>query len=159
MTTSVDSAAPRVGSPAPDFTLPSTAGGEFSLAEARGTEAVLLAFFPLAFTSTCTDEVCAYSEDYDAFTGRGVRVLAISVDSLPTLKEFKAKYGLKVDFLSDFHRRVSRLYDVFLPERFHSARAYFLVDRAGVLRWQYVERVPGVFRPVAELLEQIERLG
>lgn len=159
MSTSVATTGPVVGELAPDFSLPSTAGGQFTLSSARGTEAVLLAFFPLAFTSTCTAEVCAYSEDYAAFVERGVRVLPVSVDSIPTLREYKAKYGLAVDLLSDFHRTVSRLYEVLNEERFHSTRAYFLVDRGGVLRWKYVERNPGEFRPTSELLEQIALLG
>ena len=153
------SAAPVVGEPAPDFSLPSTAGGRFTLAGARGREAVLLAFFPLAFTSTCTEEVCAFSEDYDAFVERGVRVLPISVDSIDTLREYKAKYGLGVDLLSDFHRTVSRLYDVLNVERFYSNRSYFLIDRDGVLRWKQVEAHNGLRRENAELLEQIALIG
>ena len=152
-------AAPVVGAPAPDFTLPSTAGGEFTLSSARGREIVLLAFFPLAFTGTCTAEMCAFSEDYSAFTERGVRVLPISVDSIPTLKEYKAKYDLAEDLLSDFHRTVTRLYDVLDAERFYSKRSYFLIDRDGILRWMHVESKGSQRRENAELLEQIDRLG
>ena len=61
-----------------------------------------LAFFPLAFTSTCTTELCAFSEDFDQFEGAGVAVLPISVDSIPTLKEFKAKHAAH---LTDAERR------------------------------------------------------
>ena len=57
----------RVGEPAPDFTLPSTAGTEVTLSAFRGRKNVLLAFFPLAFTSTCAAENRAFSEDFDAF--------------------------------------------------------------------------------------------
>ena len=152
-------ATPAVGQPAPDFTLPSTSGESVTLSALRGREHVLLAFFPLAFTSTCTAEMCAFRDDYDAFAERGVRVIPISVDSVPTLKEYREKLGTAVHMLSDFHRDVSRLYGVLHPERFFSQRAYFLVDREGTLRWSHVEATPGDRRENAELLEAIAQLG
>jgi len=99
-----------VGAVAPDFALPSTAGTDVTLSAFRGRKHVLLAFFPLAFTSTCTAENCAFSEDYDAFERAGTIVLPISVDSVPTLKEYKAKHAMRQDLLSDFKREVSRTY-------------------------------------------------
>ncbi len=115
-----------VGAVAPDFALPSTAGTDVTLSSFRGRKHVLLAFFPLAFTSTCTAENCAFSEDYDAFERAGTTVLPISVDSVPTLKEYKAKHAMRQDLLSDFKREVSRTYGVLLEDRFFSKRAYFL---------------------------------
>src|SRR5687768_14546813 len=100
-------ATPTIGAPAPDFTLPSTAGRDVTLSSLRGRN-VLLAFFPLAFTSVCTSEVCEFSEDYAQYGGATTEVLPISVDSIPTLKEFKRKERLAVDLLSDFKREVSR---------------------------------------------------
>lgn len=150
---------PVVGAPAPAFTLASTAGRDVSLAEFRGQRNVLLAFFPLAFTSTCTAEMCAFSDDFERFASAGTAVLPISVDSVPTLKEYKAKHALKLDLLSDFRREVSRRYDVLLEDKFFSKRAYFLVDRAGVLRWAHTEAELGHRRLDAELLERIAALG
>ena len=150
---------PVVGAPAPAFTLASTAGRDVSLAEFRGQRNVLLAFFPLAFTSTCTAEMCAFSDDFDRFASAGTEVLPISVDSVPTLKEYKARHALKLDLLSDFRREVSRRYDVLLEDKFFSKRAYFLVDRAGVLRWAHTEAELGHRRLDAELLERIAALG
>jgi len=147
---------PAVGSVAPDFTLPSTAGREVTLSAFRGKN-VLLAFFPLAFTSVCTREMCEFSEDYARYGNAATDVLPISVDSIPTLKEFKVKERIGVDLLSDFKREVSRRYGVLL-DSFFSARAYFLIDRRGVLRWSFVEETPGTKRGTAELLEQIDRL-
>lgn len=147
---------PAVGSVAPDFTLPSTAGRDVTLSAFRGKN-VLLAFFPLAFTSVCTREMCEFSEDYARYGNAATDVLPISVDSIPTLKEFKVKERIGVDLLSDFKREVSRRYGVLL-DSFFSARAYFLIDRRGVLRWSFVEETPGTKRGTAELLEQIDRL-
>lgn len=147
-------ASPTVGTSAPDFTLPSTSGEQLTLSALRGRR-VLIAFFPLAFTSTCTAEMCAFNDDYDAFAAEGVTVLPVSVDSVPTLKEFKTKHGLKSEFLSDFRRDVSRAYGVLLEHTFFSTRAYFLLDREGVVRWAHVEENPGLRRDDAELLAAI----
>jgi peroxiredoxin len=147
-----------VGDPAPDFTLASTAGTDVALAAFRGKRNVLLAFFPLAFTSTCTAENCAFSEDYERFERAGTVVLPISVDSVPALKEYKAKYALKQELASDFSREVSRRYGVLLEDRGFSRRAYFLIDRNGVLRWSHVETELGQRRDDAELLREIASL-
>ena len=145
---------PVVGAPAPDFTLPSTGGGEVTLSRLRG-KPVLLAFFPLAFTRVCTAELCDFSKELPSFTTQDALVLGISVDSVPTLKAFQAKEGIAVDLLSDFRREVSRAYGVLLEEKFHSKRAYFLVDASGVLRWSHVEAELGHKRDNAELLRQL----
>jgi peroxiredoxin len=139
--------------------LASTSGSDVTLSALRGSESVLLAFFPLAFTGVCTAEMCAFSEDYDQFAASGVRVLPISVDSVPTLKEFRAKHDISVDLLSDFHREASRAYGVLIPERFFSNRAYFLIDRDGIIRWSHVEATPGSRRENSEILERIAELG
>ena len=118
----------------------------------------LIAFFPLAFTSTCTTELCAFTEDFDAFRASGVTILPISVDSVPTLREFKAKHAMRSDLLSDFKRDVSRSYGVLLEDRFYSTRAYFLVDRGGIVRWAHVEETPSHRRENAEILGRIAGL-
>ena len=149
---------PAVGTPAPDFTLPSTAGSDVTLSRLRGKH-VLLAFFPLAFTSTCTRELCAFSDDYGQFKDAGVEVLPISVDSIPTLKEYKAKERIAVDLLSDFKREVSRRYGTLLEERFHSNRAYILIDRDGVVRWAFAEETTQTRRENSEILERLSALA
>src|SRR4051812_10890736 len=116
-----------VGDRAPDFTADSTSGQPVTLSSFQGKQRVLIAFFPLAFTSTCTAELCDFSSDFDQFSGKDVEVLPISVDSVATLKEFKAKHQMRADMVSDFKRDISRAYGVLLPEKFYSARAYFLV--------------------------------
>jgi peroxiredoxin len=104
MATSVSSTSPCVGDVAPDFSLESPAGTPVRLSEHRGQRNVLLAFFPLAFTSTCTAEVREFSEDYDRYAAAKVAVLPISVDSVPTLREFKARHSIRVDMLSAVKR-------------------------------------------------------
>jgi peroxiredoxin (alkyl hydroperoxide reductase subunit C) len=148
---------PPIGAPAPDFTLPSTSGSDVTLSGLRGRN-VLLAFFPLAFTGTCTAELCAFSDDYGRFESADTVVLPLSVDSIPTLKEFKAKERMSVDLLSDFKRVVCRLYGTLNEERFLSKRVYVLIDRDGIVRWVHEEANPGLRRENEELLAQIQAL-
>ena len=149
---------PVVGQLAPDFTLPSTSGDDVTLSHFRGRSSVLLAFFPLAFTPVCTTEMMCFTDDHTKFREAGATLLPISVDSIPSLTEFKAKVGLGLDLLSDFKREVCRAYGTLLEERFFSKRAYFLVDRQGILRWSHVEAELGHRREDDELLDQIDTL-
>lgn len=149
---------PAPGDPAPDFTLPSTAGSDVTLSSFRGQANVLLAFFPLAFTRVCTAEMCDFTLDFTKFEAANTRIFGISVDSVPTLKEFRAKHDMRVDLLSDFKRDVSRHYGTLLEKEFFSKRAYFIVDREGLIRWSFVERELGSKRVNDELLAQLAAL-
>lgn len=159
MTAIASDSIPAVGSVAPDFALASTSGQVVSLSSLRGESAALIAFFPLAFTSTCTAELCEMGNEWTEFEGTGVTVLPVSVDAVPSLREYKARYGMPFDLLSDFKREASRAYGVLLEDRFYSARAYFLVDREGIVRWAHVEEHPGLKRDNGELLERIAQLA
>jgi peroxiredoxin len=145
---------PAVGQTAPDFTLPSSANVPVSLSGACAASQVLVAFFPLAFSATCTAEWCALRDDVDQFLKLGVSVLGISVDSHHSLREFKAMHQLQVELLSDFKREVTIQYGLLHPERYFANRAYFLIDRARVLRWAHVEENPGQRRENAEILRK-----
>ena len=155
MTSSTSSTPPAAGDRAPDFTADSTSGQQVTLSSFQQRKRVLLAFFPLAFTSTCTAELCDFSADFDQFSGKDVEVMPISVDSVPTLREFKAKHHMRVDLVSDFKRDISRAYRVLLADKFFSARAYFLVGLDGRIEWAHVESNPGHKRSNAEIMEQI----
>jgi len=150
---------PRVGEPAPDFTLPSTGGSDVKLSGFRGAKSVLLAFFPLAFTSVCTAELCDFNVDLEKFAGADSVILPISVDSVPTLKEFKSKLGIGLDLLSDFKRDVCRAYGTLMEDKFYSRRAYFLIDRSGRVAWKHIEAENKQRRQDVELLGQIQTLG
>ena len=150
---------PQVGDVAPEFTAASTSGTEVSLASFRGTRNVLLAFFPLAFTGTCTKELVCFTEDFDQFAGQGVEILPISVDSTASLKEFKQKLQMRTDLLSDFKRDISRAYGVLNEERFYSNRAYFLIDKEGRVRWSHIEAKNGERRDNSEILAAVKLLS
>ena len=150
---------PQAGEIAPEFTAASTSGSDVSLSSFRGKRNVLLAFFPLAFTGTCTKELVCFTEDFDQFAGKGVEILPISVDSTASLKEFKNKLQMKTDLLSDFNRDISRAYGVLNEDRFYSNRAYFLIDKEGRVRWSHIEDNNGQRRENSEILAAIKLLS
>ena len=150
---------PQAGDVAPEFTAASTSGSEVSLSSFRGKRNVLLAFFPLAFTGTCTKELVCFTEDFDQFAGNGVEILPISVDSTASLREFKNKLQMKTELLSDFKRDISREYGVLNEDRFYSNRAYFLIDKEGRVRWSHIEDNNGQRRDNSEILAAIKLLS
>jgi peroxiredoxin len=158
MTNTQQAATPRAGDRAPDFTAKSTSGQQVTLSAFEGKKNVLLAFFPLAFTGTCSIELKCFTEDFDQFASRDVEILPISVDSTDSLKEFRNKLGMKTELLSDFKREISRAYGVLNDEKFYSNRAYFLIDKSGVVRWAHVEEHGGMRRENSEILAKIAEL-
>jgi len=132
----------NIGDTAPDFTLFNTEKQAISLSSYHGKNVVIL-FFPLAFTSTCTAELCGVRDDISNYGKMEAEVLAISVDSLFTLGKFKEEQGLNFNLLSDFNKTTSEaygsLYDTFvLDMKGVSKRSAFLVDREGVIRYAEV---------------------
>lgn len=129
------------GMQAPDFTLRNTEKQKITLSELKGKNVVLL-FFPLAFTSVCTAELCNVRDHLSLYNATNAVVFGISVDSLYTLGKFKEEQRLNFDLLSDFNKEVSVAYDA-LYETFSndmkgvSKRAAFVVDKDGVV--QYAE--------------------
>jgi peroxiredoxin len=150
---------PAVGEPAPDFTLNTTSGKPVTLSSFRGKKNVLVAFFPMAFTNTCQAELCSFTDDYADFTAKDVEVIPISADMVPSLKAFKEKYSMAEELASDLRREVARAYGVLNEERFYANRAYFLVDKAGTIRWSHIEAKNGERRQNSEILAQIEKLA
>ena len=150
---------PQAGDIAPEFTAASTSGRDVSLLSFRGKRNVLLAFFPLAFTGTCSKEMICFSEDLDQFAGKGVEILPVSVDSTASLREFKNKLEMKTELLSDFKRGISRAYGVLNEDRFYSNRAYFLIDKEARVRWSHVEGNNGERRENSEIFAAIKLLS
>ena len=129
------------GQPAPDFTLYDSAKNKVTLSDQRGHN-VLLLFFPLAFTSTCTAELCSVRDNISFYNNVNAKVFGISVDSLHTLAKYKAEQNLNFILLSDFNKDVSSLYGS-LYEMFGynmrgvSKRSAFVIDKDGIV--QYAE--------------------
>lgn len=149
---------PQAGDAAPDFTAPSTSGEMLTLSSLRGKRNVLLAFFPLAFTSTCTEELCELTRDQFTFGDLDVDVIPISVDAVPSLRAYKKQENIAQDMVSDFHRNLSRAYGVLDEKKSTSKRSYFLIDKQGIVRWSYVEEHNGLRRPNEEILAEVAKL-
>jgi peroxiredoxin len=132
----------EIGQPAPDFTLYDSTKNKISLSDMKGQN-VLLLFFPLAFTSTCTAELCSVRDNISFYNNVNAKVFGISVDSLHTLAKYKADQNLNFTLLSDFNKDVSSLYGS-LYEMFGynmkgvSKRSAFVIDKDGIIRYAEV---------------------
>jgi mycoredoxin-dependent peroxiredoxin len=126
-----------VGSVAPDFTLRDQNREEVTLSSFRGNHAVLLVFYPLAFTGICTGELCALRDDLPTFQNDRVQVITVSVDSAYTHKIFAERERYEFPLLSDFwpHGAVAKAYGVFNEEGGIANRGTFLIDLDGVVRF------------------------
>jgi len=128
----------KLDSKAPDFTLKNTEGEEITLSDFRNSKNVVLLFFPLAFTSTCTEELCTTRDNMKFYESLDAKVMGISVDSFFTLKEFKKAENLNFTLLSDFNRRVSEqynsLYNEFFGMKGVAKRSAFVIDQEGLIR-------------------------
>jgi len=143
------------GTVAPDFSIPGTSGGPVTLSGYRNSKHVLLAFFPAAGTPVCTFEMCAFGEDFGRFSAAEVEVLGISMDSMDKLEQFRDAQGLRVQLLSDIDGAVARQFGALWKSGTIANRAYFLVDKTGVIRWAHVEEHPGLRRENEEILAAI----
>ena len=127
----------EIGQQAPDFTLYDSEKKQVTLSAQKGHPVVLL-FFPLAFTSTCTKELCQVRDEIGWYNNIDAKVFGISVDSLHTLARYKADQQLNFTLLSDFNKEVSLAYDS-IYEQFGygmkgvSKRSAFVIDQNGVV--------------------------
>jgi peroxiredoxin len=132
----------KIGDKAPDFKLFSSDKKEMNLNDYKGKNVIIL-FFPMAFTSVCTAELCSMRDDIAYYSGLNAEVLAISVDSPFTLAKFKEDQHLNFPLLSDFNKETSKSYDAFYEEfvlgmKGVSKRSAFVIDKEGVIRYAEV---------------------
>jgi peroxiredoxin len=151
----------KQGDVAPGVTLPSSEGRQVSLAEEWAQGPVVLLFFPLAFTDTCTDELCAVRDDIGSYMGLRARVLAVSVDSPFVLDRFKKEIGADYLFLSDFNRAATEAYDVVRRTPVGpgllgvSERAAFVIGQDGRIRYAWNSTTPGLLPPFDEIKQAL----
>ena len=132
-----------VSQQAPDFTLFDSDMQPYTLSDFKGKKNVLLLFYPLAFTSVCTKELCDVRDDISRYSNTDAQVFGISVDSVFTLKKFKEEQGYNFPLLSDFNKEISTaygtIYDFFSTMKMVGVgkRSAFLVDKEGII--QYAE--------------------
>ena len=149
----------EVGDEAPDFTLRDQNNEEVTLSSFRGEKAVLIVFYPLAFTGICTGELCRVRDELDRFQNDDVQVLTVSVDSPYTHKIFSERESYEFPLLADFwpHGEVAQRYGVFNDKAGFADRGTFLVDKAGVVRFME-HNSPGEGRDAAVWQEAIAAL-
>jgi peroxiredoxin len=139
--------AAAVGTKAPDFTLKTQDREEVTLSAGFGAYNTVLAFFPAAFTSVCTKEVCTFRDQLARLNQAQAQVYGISVDLPFSLKVFAQQNSLNFPLLSDFNKEAITAYDVsnddFLGYKGVAKRAVFLIDKAGVIRYAEVTATPG----------------
>lgn len=132
-----------VGSKAPDFTLLNQDRQPVTLRDEIAKTNVVLAFFPAAFSSVCTKELCTFRDQLGPMNHLSkAQVLGISVDTPFSLKAFANAERLQFPLLSDFNKEVIRAYEVFNPDMIGlkgiAKRAVVVVDRAGIVRYKEV---------------------
>ena len=145
---------------APDFELPNQFGEHVRLSDFRHKKPVALVFFPLAFSSTCTSELCELRDNLALFSDQSIELLGVSVDSKATQRAFAEAEGYDFNLLADFwpHGAVAKEYGVFLPEKGFANRASFLIDLNGIIRASFVT-APGEARSIAAYRDALAELA
>src|SRR5258705_2584547 len=153
----------EVGQQAPDFTLYDSEKKQVTLSELKGHN-VLLLFFPLAFTSICTKELCSVRDNISFYNNVNAKVLGISVDSLHTLARFKEEQKLNFTLLSDFNKNVSvaygSLYETFgYNMKGVSKRSAFVIDKQGIIRYAEVLENTGEIPHFEQIQQSLSQLN
>jgi mycoredoxin-dependent peroxiredoxin len=148
-----------VGQPAPDFTLKDQTQKEVKLSDFRGKRNVVLVFYPLDWSPTCTNEHVCLVNEMKKFESLNAQVMGVSVDSVWSHKAWAEKMGISYPLLADFQPRgtVAEKYGVYMADRGISGRAIAIVDKQGKIAWfkQYdIPQVPDV-EEVARALAQL----
>lgn len=149
----------HIGELAPDFTLTNQHGEPVTLSEFRGLKPVVLVFYPLSFSGTCTGELCELRDNLSVFEADGVELIAISVDSKFTQAKFAEAESYQFQLLADFwpHGQVTQAYDVFLSERGHGTRGSFVIDKEGIVVAKFVTS-PGEPRNLEDYRKALQLL-
>jgi len=119
-----------VGEVAPDFTLADQHRKDWKLADAVKKGDVVLCFFPLAFTSTCSTEMRCVNDEMAKWSAKGATVVGVSCDSFASLKAWADQLGLKQTLLSDIHREVCKAYGLFWAELNVSSRGTIVIGKS-----------------------------
>ena len=132
----------KIGNKAPNFSLRDTSKKEVNLSDFLDNNLVLL-FFPLAFTGTCTTELCSIRDDISAYDDLNTKIVAISVDTIFTLAKFKEEQKYNFPLLSDWNKEVARAYGSLYEEfvlgmKGVAKRSAFVIDKTGIIRYKEV---------------------
>jgi thioredoxin-dependent peroxiredoxin len=151
-------AAIQVGDRAPDFTLPSQTGQQVSLAEFRGTKAVVLFFYPKDGTAVCTKEACSFRDAYEDFVRAGASVIGVSSDSAESHRVFANGHRLPFTLLSDADGTLRKAFGVPRSLGLIPGRVTYVIDKDGVVRHIF-SALFAADRHVAEALAVVRQLA
>ncbi|MGB9728377.1 MAG: peroxiredoxin [Thermoprotei archaeon] len=153
----------NIGQKAPDFTLLDMNFKPRSLQEFVCSQNVVLVFFPAAFSSVCTKEMCTFRDSMTKLNSLKANVIGISVDTPFAQKAFAEHNKLNFTLLSDFNKEVIKLYDVVLQDLLGlkelAKRAVFIIDKEGIVRYKWVSDDPKVEPNYNEIIKELERIG
>src|SRR5271168_2931497 len=149
-----------VGQTAPDFTLMNQEKKEVKLSDFAGKNNVVLVFYPLDWSPTCTTEHACMVNDKRTFDTLDAEVLGVSVDSVWSHKAYAEKMGIKYSLLADFQPRgaMSEKYGVYLPEKGITGRSIVIINKDGKVAWVKHYDIPVVpdVQEVATALQQVK---
>ncbi len=145
-----------IGDRAPDFTLPGTGGRDYSLAEFLG-KPVVLVFYPGDDTPVCTKQLNAYNDGLDEFAGVDAQIVGISAQDVESHEAFSGKHGFGFPLLADVDKQVAAAYGTLGPIGF-PRRSVFIIDRDGIIRYAHRAMAGLTYRPVTELVGELEKL-
>lgn len=145
-----------MGDVAPEFALAGTGGREYSLSEFRG-QPVVLVFYPGDDTPVCTKQLNSYNDDLGQFSDLNAQVIGISAQDVDSHESFSGKHGFDFPLLADTDKRVAGLYGTLGPLGF-PRRSVFILDADGVVRYAHRAIAGLTFRPVGELIGELEKI-
>ena len=153
----------EIGSKAPDFTLVNQDRQNVTLSQELANGAVVLAFFPGAFSGTCTKELCNLRDTMSHFSSMNAKVLGVSTDTFFALKGWDDQQKLGFPLLSDYNKEVINKYGVVNPDMIGlkniAKRAVFVIDRGGVVRYREVLEDARNEPDYAKLNEAVGKIG
>ncbi|HEX2920581.1 MAG TPA: redoxin domain-containing protein [Bacteroidales bacterium] len=147
------------GAKAPDFSLSDAYGNQIKLSELKGTK-VLLVFYPLDWSPGCSQQLDLYQQEYAEFEKRGIKLLAISVDSIYSHGAWLVVRDLHFTLLSDFNPKgeVAKLYQIYREKDGFSERALYIIDKDGFIRYSYVSPYLNHVPDISVLFEKIDNI-
>ncbi len=146
-----------IGDRAPDFTLPGTGGETYSLADFLG-KPIVLVFYPGDDTAVCTKQLNAYNDGMSQFHELDAQIVGVSAQDMSSKEAFSAKHGFEFPLLADVDKEVAGAYGTLGPIGF-PRRSVFIIDREGIIRYVHRAIAGLTYRPVSELIEELEALG
>jgi peroxiredoxin Q/BCP len=146
-----------VGDRAPDFTLPGTGGESYSLSDFSGRPLVLV-FYPGDDSVVCTKQLNAYNDGLSQFDHLDAQIIGVSAQDVSSKEAFSAKHGFAFPLLADVDKEVAAAYGTLGPIGF-PRRSIFIIDRDGIIRYAHRAIAGLTYRPVSELIEELEALG